>query len=363
MNSKRVLIFDASNIYGGAQCSILTSIKCLSEDCDLTVLTASDNLYNQVKGLQLKSFFIELSQWQKKPSMVLNVIKECRRLRQFLKSNKFDIYLANNLQSALMLSLLGKSPLYFFHRDVRQPDFILKRVVNKSANVFAISEFVRSEILKIVPKSDAKVECLYNGFDYEAIRQKVELSSDIELNENFFNIAVFADFVPWKRIDLAIDAFNTFLDKHDNAFLYIVGKCRDEIAQELKETLANKVSSYGIDSKVVFTDWLANPYALMNKVDVIMSCSESEPFGRTLVEAAVLNKSIIAMEGAASEEILGSYSKSSIVRASIDDIVGALLKYSEQKNDSEEQGTFFTEAFSLSEHGKRLKAIILKDNR
>ena len=87
---KRILFFDASDQFGGAQCSILTSIELISTHYEVELLSASDELINRATKL-CKTNSIVLSHWQRKLSNIYIAIRDCRRVRSFLKQNYYDL--------------------------------------------------------------------------------------------------------------------------------------------------------------------------------------------------------------------------------------------------------------------------------
>lgn len=81
--------------------------------------------------------------------------------------------------------------------------------------------------------------------------------------------------------------------------LFIVGLWENRYYKYLNGILLD--SSYR--DSIVFTGHTKEPIELMSKMDIIVSCSKSEGFGRTLIEAILLKVPIVYANAGAPEEI------------------------------------------------------------
>jgi FkbM family methyltransferase len=59
------------------------------------------------------------------------------------------------------------------------------------------------------------------------------------------------------------------------------------------ERLQSLVSDLKVAQKVSFPGFIEDPYAVMASTDIVVSCSRSEGFGRTLVEAMLLGRAVV----------------------------------------------------------------------
>lgn len=70
-----------------------------------------------------------------------------------------------------------------------------------------------------------------------------------------------------------------------------------------KAQLDHVIARSGFSEQFRFLDLTANPYSLMNSVDIIVSCATYEGFGRTLIEGSLLEKPIVFADHGGPSEV------------------------------------------------------------
>ncbi len=87
-----------------------------------------------------------------------------------------------------------------------------------------------------------------------------------------------------------IQACIALLDKGRNLRCVLAGSIADpSYAEALKETI--KLSGHG--GRFIWAGFVNNPYPRMRQMDILVSCSTREAWGRTLIEASLLGRPII----------------------------------------------------------------------
>jgi|LSQX01.1.fsa_nt_gb FkbM family methyltransferase len=81
---------------------------------------------------------------------------------------------------------------------------------------------------------------------------------------------------------------------------HIVGVIGDE---DYAEAIRREVAQSGFADLVVWTEFVADPYPLMQGMDIVVSCSKREALGRTLLEAALLCRPIVYARSGGPAEI------------------------------------------------------------
>lgn len=99
--------------------------------------------------------------------------------------------------------------------------------------------------------------------------------------------------------------FNTFIknknkNKNKSIHLLIVGTGSKEYVDKLK----NIALKLGIDNKVIFVGFSSESLRIIASLDLLISSSNNEPFGRTIVEAMIQNTSVLAAYGAGHNETI-----------------------------------------------------------
>jgi len=120
-----------------------------------------------------------------------------------------------------------------------------------------------------------------------------------ELDINFSNVGRMS---PEKDQKKLIRAFERVAFKYDNMKLYIMG---DGV---LRNELEKLISDFKLQSKVILTGQVSNPFALINKCNCFVLSSNHEGQPMVLLENLILNKDIIATDIPGNRSVLeGGY--------------------------------------------------------
>lgn len=107
-----------------------------------------------------------------------------------------------------------------------------------------------------------------------------------------------------KGLSLLIDAFNYLIKDGCEAVLAIAGEV-DKSNESYYNELKRKINAYDIKPNVIFTGFLTDIYPVMNSVDLVVSTPIlPESFGRTIIEAMVCRKPVIASNIGAHPELI-----------------------------------------------------------
>ena len=137
---------------------------------------------------------------------------------------------------------------------------------------------------------------LFNGFDLEAIAKTKPALPDAH-----DTVIIAADFEPWKRHQLFLEAVALAQEKRPLLCAILKGRLRPSSAKYL-ETLRNYVKERQINHvRFIVDDTPALPW--IASAQMLVTCSENEPFGRTAVEALALGKCVVATETALAPEL------------------------------------------------------------
>ena len=138
---------------------------------------------------------------------------------------------------------------------------------------------------------------IYDGIDTSFYKVRPILTKEL------VNIAVIGHLNQNKNQIEVIEALHNLLRKRIiNFHLYIIGD------GELRSELEEYVKHYNMDSYVSFYGRRSDLHAILDTIDVVVSCSKSEAFGRTLIEAMLHGCLVISSvsENNASNEIIES---------------------------------------------------------
>lgn len=136
-------------------------------------------------------------------------------------------------------------------------------------------------------------------------------------------IGVFSRLAPWKGQHVVLRA----VARLRNVRCIVVGAAMFG-EQAYEESLHKLAEELGISDRVVFFGHRSDVPRLMCAVDIVIHPSvEPEPFGRTLIEAMLVGRPVIATDAGASTEILAGGSMGALVQPGNDqDLADAVVR-------------------------------------
>ncbi|HAR65768.1 MAG TPA: hypothetical protein DCR55_06090 [Lentisphaeria bacterium] len=227
--------------------------------------------------------------WSRSVSGITNLMLDCARLRRqvatAIQATGCSLVYANGIRAGLICSLAVPSgiPLVYHHRDLGGPTLLLRRISEASARWIVASEFVRKSVCGV----HKAVAVVPNGFSFasmSAVPAEVPGAGPL--------VVMVADLVPWKRHDLFAASVALAREKIPQLRALVVGRERD--AEQAR------VVRQGLGEIEVIATAGALPY--IAAADVLMSPTDVEPFGRTVIEALHCGTRVVASDvGGAAE--------------------------------------------------------------
>lgn len=163
---------------------------------------------------------------------------------------------------------------------------VLRLVDLTSDFVFASSAALRRDLFPIL--TDDRADVLHCNIDVappERLEQADVLWEPIEA----IRIAILGSILFGKGQEDVIRALGLLKARGRRVQLLIAGYAdKGYLAQ-----LHSLIGELGVADSVIFTGFIPNPYPTMATADIVVSCSRSEAFGRTVVEAMLLERSIV----------------------------------------------------------------------
>ncbi|MBQ7650273.1 MAG: glycosyltransferase family 4 protein [Victivallales bacterium] len=291
------LFIDCAPFNGGTQESFATLVEAFT-DCAMAV---GDGLAPRFPNATI----IHARHWPANITGLFQFIADRRDASHILRTiprgggdaaDSPSLIHANTLRSALLLTSLPIScPVIVHDRDIRAPRLAVRFIARRLRPIIiAISSTVAQKWRGLIP--DENIHIIYNGFRLDDIRA----AKPVQFPWNAPTIVLVADFVPWKRHRLFIDAFALAKQRIPNLHAIIRGRVRTAA----DEAYLNDIRDYVSDIPDISID--AAPGSALGHIaaaDMLVSCSENEPFGRTVIEALSLSKPVIATPTAAPPEL------------------------------------------------------------
>jgi len=327
----RVLYVDCAPFSGGAQRSLMAMVHALRDVGMERFVAGADGsvggLLESCQSLGVPHCALRSRHWSRSPlglwEFLVDRRRIGRRLRQVAGEWRPTIIHANTVRAALLVpkGLALQSPLVVHDRDLRAPGLARRLVAAKASCIVAISEAVAAHW-------PAGCQIVPNGLAVADIARALPAA------EYTGQVAMVADFVPWKRHDLFLQAFADVRKHYPGGKAVLVGRVRDGDARWLERTRALALE-LGLGESVTFLTEATCAWPQLAACRALVSCALDEPFGRTVVEALALGKPVVAVRGAGPEEILANTRAGVLVEARPSAIAGGLLQAWDWAEDPE----------------------------
>ncbi|MFZ4834684.1 glycosyltransferase [Rouxiella sp. Mn2063] len=237
------------------------------------------------------------SPWRK----ITELSRRAKQLDRAVRAaGEFDLILSNLHKTDRIVSLskvLPKEKVWFclhgmfsssylghrtgFSRWLKQRK--IKKVYNKR-NIVAVSEAVAKDITEQFALKPANYRVIYNPFDIEAILDAANAPCDLAGHAYIVHVGRLHE---TKRHDRLIEAY---AQSQINAPLVLLGQGKEALTEKLK-ALAQKL---GVEDKVIFKGFQANPYPYIKHASLLVLSSDSEGFGNVLVESLICGTPIVS---------------------------------------------------------------------
>ncbi|MGR5557320.1 glycosyltransferase [Vibrio fortis] len=264
-------------------------------------------LYSEFKGLFVFSTIYDTCDFIGRPNRVINLTKKGEFFARFRscvlllalfryfflilkykpKSVVSHLHLSNlfNVVGGKLFNYDSHIVLHGFLSAYLQSNSIFKRGYGRAlvfaykhaTSVVAISEGLSCELNKL----DIDNRVIYNPV---APYLSTDDNSVLNLERSKFNMIVIARLTEIKRVEDILDAISNI----HSVNLYIVGE------GPLKRKLAIKTQELEIENRVFFLGFIKNAGRLISQFDCLVSASEIETFGLTLLEGLLSGTPIIS---------------------------------------------------------------------
>ncbi len=323
----KVLFFDHSPVYGGAEQSLFSVLPALKPPI-VPVLLASQGsrLVKKAQDLKISCRTIKISPRLAlisrsqlggnffNPLLWRDISSAKRELAAAVDLENPDIVYANTLKSAVILGFCRKKieqPMVWHIRDiVSGPPSVLLGLAGRISQpkLIAVSRAAASQPALKFGVTAPKV--IHNGINqekwvFDSRQQKPEeIKTKLGVKPGESLIGAFGQLSAWKGQEHAIRALAHLKRRGFLCKLLLAG---DAIFAEqgYPEHLKKMAGSLGVSGEIIFSGWLDNPAPYMAAADVIVHTPvKPEPFGRVLIEAMALGRPVVSVMSGGIPEII-----------------------------------------------------------
>ena len=304
-NQLNILLLDCAPFTGGAQKSFWSLVSMLPGSGCSPLLMAADGLAEQTRDATFPCQKITARHW---PASLKGLWQYWQDSRAFVPlfdetvaSFKPCLVHANCIRSALLLPADCRLPVLLHDRDSHFPFFFVRLVANRFPNlhVIAISPLVAEKWRGLLP--DDRLHIVPNGFDLQAI---ANTQPAVKNDSASFRLLQVADFSPWKRHDRFLTLLAQLKQQIPGLKAVIKGRIRDRQGEHLLNDLKQSAANLGLNDILSFNTADESALPEIAATDVVVSCSDGEPFGHVIIEALALGKPVVSCIGGGLDSFL-----------------------------------------------------------
>ena len=148
--------------------------------------------------------------------------------------------------------------------------------------MIAVSDSAKKSLLDFVGAKPAKIETIYNPFDFSKIRVLADENNDAIPKEKFVLHAARFD-LEQKRQDVLFEAFKQ-----------VKTPCKLVLLTKKSNPLQNLIDSYGLNDRIIIAGFQNNPYNWFKKAELSVLCSDYEGLGNVIIESLVCGTPVVS---------------------------------------------------------------------
>lgn len=247
---------------------------------------------------------------EKKPALCLlkEVAKKTLYLKKIKKKNRYDACISflpsSNISNALSGKKYGKT-IVSIHSNIVNNEgrfvnkmflfFFIKILYRRTDRIIAVSEEIALEIKRKLKLPEDRIRAIINGCDIAFIREKMHIVPKEGENRKICGegqkiVLTVGRMVEEKGQWHLIRAFSELIKQEPETRLLIVGDGR------LKEYLTGLAEAYGLNEKILFQGYSANPFWYYSIADIFVLPSLTEGYPNAVAEAVCCGLPCIAAD-------------------------------------------------------------------
>lgn len=355
-------------INGGMVQSVLTLVNFLKKDYDIYILAYKDA--EILKHTRDVNHLILKNNWSISISSPLKTLRTYIEVRSLLRDFPVEstLVITNNVGSELIFSGFGIKRIilgrFFVSRGgdyTGKTGFFLKQSFKSITKFIAISQRQVDVLMrKSIFRKD--IILIHNGVENNIL-------SVSDNNSQISNIAIVGFLHPLKNQLLAFKAIKKLKDLNYNFVLNVYGSASSDIDIEYKLKLDKFIIENNLQNVIVYQGYIHEKDKIYSKNQVLLSCSLSEGFGRTVVEAMSYSLSCIGLyESGGLLDIIENDYNGILIHNDVDELINALIKLYDnndyrkyiEKNAFETYKSKFTDEIMCSKYKELIEGFFDK---
>jgi len=220
-----------------------------------------------------------------------------KNLNKIIKNRIYDVVIDFDMGLSKYIDLIkAEKKIAWIHASIKnwyEKESKIRRLekrLGKYTKIVTICDEMKRETEKIFPSLKNKLIRIYNPFNFERIRKLAENHNEINMklyNQDYI-ISIARLTLHQKDFLTLIKGFKLAKESGIKDKLYILGDGPD------KEKIQNMINEEKMEKAIFLLGNVKNPYPWIKNSKMLVHSSKYEGFGLVLVEALVLEKTVIS---------------------------------------------------------------------
>jgi len=294
---------------GGGQVSLFYILKNINkEKFEIKVFVPYECEF--VRWLKNENLDVEIAQ----PKNLLSKIKKFSPdiIHCNSPTTKYTAY-------AVFFSQILKIPFIWHNRTLDTAGWKEKLIAKLATKIVVISDAVKEKFKGF----EDKIVKIYNAVDTEVFKpiDVSYLKKELKISKEKKIVGSISRLDWWKGYDLFLEVAKKITEINNNILFLIAGDGPE------KEKIIDFVEKYNLSSKIIFLGFKKNIVEIINLCDIIVNLStQPEPFGRTIIEAMLCGKVVVATNLGGPKEIIENGIDGFLVEPKVDEICEVVLQ-------------------------------------
>ncbi len=247
---------------------------------------------------------------------VLGMLWAGLQLAFIMRKHKVELIHANSLRAGIMAAMsvwLHRCPLIWHVRDI-PPAGLIGKAINRLAQLTVTAMIgISNPVLNGFDRSrlEDRMFLVHNGVelqeltDMERRRYRKQLREELQTPMKSKVMIIVGQITPWKRQSDAVYATKQLLEQGQDVYLWVVGeaKFRKENT-DYYHALRRLAQDLDMEDRVRFTGFRKDVTEICCAADLLLLCSDNEPFGRVIIEAMAQSVPVVATDAGGVPEII-----------------------------------------------------------
>jgi glycosyltransferase involved in cell wall biosynthesis len=294
IKKKRILFLLPSLNGGGAERVVLTLLQHLDrerfepilvlmeekgrylgqvpEDIEMIDLQATQARYAIIKILRIVN--------QKRPDILFTTLAYLNLLialfRPLLPANTY--FIARESNTVSVRNRREKYPRLF--------DWLYRKVYNRFDAIVAQANYMKKDLVENYAIDADRIHVIYNPVDTKSVRGKA-VAGRAAFKEGKINLLAIGKLEYQKGYDLLLESMH-YLDEAYHVTILGEGSWRERLETEIKKR--------GLQERVMLAGFSANPYAWMQRADLLLLPSRYEGLPNVVLEAHAVGLPVVAYD-------------------------------------------------------------------